>query len=619
MWGETPANLTHFEFHIERVLVFMGHSEINIMTEIATENHFFLSYSRRQFYFAEGVALNLQKKGVRVWFDVQELAPGEHWRHEIQRGLDEAQALILIVSEASMQSRYVHQEWEPMIAAKKPIYLVLFEAAHIPKELQDYATAVIDLRGNFQRRLGQLVAVLRGEQAPPKKKFPKPHPFGIPRRISLSLGLVVGMLGLTAAAILLGLIVNLTDTAQGTTEAPVTLFEVMFVCVWLFYLSDTTLDLLRREHTFRQGWIAILLSAPLLMLLLSVYGGLFVLVVLLTYLFTPGLYRWHPTGQAPNWMRRLFGTQVALSMGQVARQLDQQTPPRSQRYTIYAADEDRWIEDQIEQRLAKGGHQRVQHDAVNEGDQHIMVLSNHTPVNGIAHMLQRHQKEALTPVLASNVDVRAKVNALGDFQFIDFRGHTDDQLEAISTLYRHPEEAKIIYGLHVLPISTSILRFPRGVRRFNTFNHLAFLLYVFIVVIVVLTLGGDTLAGNLDEYQSPVLSALIGLFGLVIGFEHFRLGRAVQLRTISLKQFRNRIFRLMGISLFSLTFAIPQIIILATTWQAMKHWLPPSINNDADDYLPHANPHPNRTRAIRDTILIILVFVISALDTLLTG
>jgi len=54
---------------------------------------FFLSYSRRQFYFAESLMLKLLEAGVPAWFDADRLVPGVqaswhrrgtgvlHWAH----------------------------------------------------------------------------------------------------------------------------------------------------------------------------------------------------------------------------------------------------------------------------------------------------------------------------------------------------------------------------------------------------------------------------------------------------------------------------------------------------------------------------------------------------------
>ena len=41
--------------------------------------HIFISYSRRQLYFAESVVLHLQRAGPDVWFNLQKLTPGVDW------------------------------------------------------------------------------------------------------------------------------------------------------------------------------------------------------------------------------------------------------------------------------------------------------------------------------------------------------------------------------------------------------------------------------------------------------------------------------------------------------------------------------------------------------------
>src|SRR5688572_1697994 len=111
------------------------------------ENMLFLSYSRRQFYFAESLVLNLQAKGISVWFDVQQLVPGKHWQEGIQAGLDESKGLILIASRAALESPYVQLEWEAALKNQKAVTIVAFEDVTLPPVLKD--AAVIDFRGDF--------------------------------------------------------------------------------------------------------------------------------------------------------------------------------------------------------------------------------------------------------------------------------------------------------------------------------------------------------------------------------------------------------------------------------------------------------------------------------------
>jgi hypothetical protein len=97
----------------------------------------FISYSRNELYFAESLTLALQKKGLKVWFDLQQLEPGCDWQKEIRLGLETCQGLILIVSEASLNSPYVYLEWKTALEQGKQIYLAIFEPVNLaPRKMK---------------------------------------------------------------------------------------------------------------------------------------------------------------------------------------------------------------------------------------------------------------------------------------------------------------------------------------------------------------------------------------------------------------------------------------------------------------------------------------------------
>ncbi|HXX77757.1 MAG TPA: toll/interleukin-1 receptor domain-containing protein, partial [Ktedonobacteraceae bacterium] len=122
-------------------------------------NHVFISYSRDQFYFAEFLALRLQKQGVSTWFDMQRLTPGVSWQDLIESGLSSCIGLVLIASKSAFASDYVRNEWQLVLAAKKPIYIVLFETVSIPSELQN--ATIIDMRSAFNSKIDVLVKTIR--------------------------------------------------------------------------------------------------------------------------------------------------------------------------------------------------------------------------------------------------------------------------------------------------------------------------------------------------------------------------------------------------------------------------------------------------------------------------
>jgi hypothetical protein len=90
--------------------------------------HFFIAYSRRDFYFAESLFYALQSKGINAWMDVWKITPGDDWKNAITNAIDSAQGLILIATKASLQSPHVRDEICRAAQAQKPIYLVIRES-----------------------------------------------------------------------------------------------------------------------------------------------------------------------------------------------------------------------------------------------------------------------------------------------------------------------------------------------------------------------------------------------------------------------------------------------------------------------------------------------------------
>ena len=85
----------------------------------------FLSYSRRQLYFAEALALHLQKAGIDVWFDLQQLQAGKVWSDGLDSGVETAERLLLVVSRASLESPYTRVEWQGVAARDQEVILAV--------------------------------------------------------------------------------------------------------------------------------------------------------------------------------------------------------------------------------------------------------------------------------------------------------------------------------------------------------------------------------------------------------------------------------------------------------------------------------------------------------------
>jgi hypothetical protein len=145
----------------------------------------FMSYSRREVGFVDDLTHRLEKEGFKVWLDYRSLVPGTPWAGQIDKGLDESQVILLVVSKASMASKYVELEWRRVIKEARRVVLVIFEAVDLPKELEQYEW--VDFRGSYEAGIKELVGQL---QAPAREDQPVPETgFKIPKLVWVAIGL----------------------------------------------------------------------------------------------------------------------------------------------------------------------------------------------------------------------------------------------------------------------------------------------------------------------------------------------------------------------------------------------------------------------------------------------
>ena len=98
----------------------------------------FISYSTEDSDFADLVKMKLKEEGIDVWIDQDELNAGEEWRNEIDLGISNSDALLLILTKASHGSPYVTYEWAYAIGRKKRIIPMLYKATEVHPRLSVY-------------------------------------------------------------------------------------------------------------------------------------------------------------------------------------------------------------------------------------------------------------------------------------------------------------------------------------------------------------------------------------------------------------------------------------------------------------------------------------------------
>lgn len=81
----------------------------------------FLSYSTKDYFFAELASIKLAEGGVSLWRDQRQIRAGTDWGNEIERGISESIAVIVALSSNSAESPYVTFEWAYGLGQRKPV------------------------------------------------------------------------------------------------------------------------------------------------------------------------------------------------------------------------------------------------------------------------------------------------------------------------------------------------------------------------------------------------------------------------------------------------------------------------------------------------------------------
>ncbi len=133
-------------------------------------DNIFMSYSRRELGFVDDLVSKLEKEGYNVWLDYRVLIPGTPWKGQIEKGLKESDTVLLVVSQASLASKYVALEWQHFLDTNKRVILLIFEAVDLPKELEKYEW--VDFRGSYKAGLKELFSQLK---QPIQEEHPVPE------------------------------------------------------------------------------------------------------------------------------------------------------------------------------------------------------------------------------------------------------------------------------------------------------------------------------------------------------------------------------------------------------------------------------------------------------------
>src|SRR5262245_50048965 len=96
----------------------------------------FICYAREDEEFVLKLAVNLKNRGVSVWLDQWDIAPGADWDQTIDNALQECTQFLIVLSPMAVTSKEVRSELRTALNLNKPIVPVLHQTCHIPRQLQ---------------------------------------------------------------------------------------------------------------------------------------------------------------------------------------------------------------------------------------------------------------------------------------------------------------------------------------------------------------------------------------------------------------------------------------------------------------------------------------------------
>lgn len=121
----------------------------------------FISYARRDgTALANKLAHSLRETGLRVFWDQDSIPPGVNWEAAIDKALEEAVHILVILTPFSVKSEEVTAEWRPMLSKGKNVVPLLYLPCEVPRRLSMRQYIDFHEEGRYSIALAELVAAI---------------------------------------------------------------------------------------------------------------------------------------------------------------------------------------------------------------------------------------------------------------------------------------------------------------------------------------------------------------------------------------------------------------------------------------------------------------------------
>jgi len=137
----------------------------------------FISHATQDAQFAHRLADDLRRLGVQVWIAPESIRPGEGWVRAIERGLAESSHVVVVLTPAALESKWVEKETDVAIARERrgriQVIPLDVEPCEVPLLLSSYQ--MVSFRRDYEAGLSQLADILGVRVTPPEPALP-PRP-----------------------------------------------------------------------------------------------------------------------------------------------------------------------------------------------------------------------------------------------------------------------------------------------------------------------------------------------------------------------------------------------------------------------------------------------------------
>lgn len=115
----------------------------------------FISYSRQDKDAVDKIQKSLERKGIDVWIDQEDIGTGSRWDLQIEAGIQKSKKVLVILSKHSIASSNVSDEWSFALEKEKHLIPVLLEECDVPMRIASLQR--VELTPDYNSGLDTLV------------------------------------------------------------------------------------------------------------------------------------------------------------------------------------------------------------------------------------------------------------------------------------------------------------------------------------------------------------------------------------------------------------------------------------------------------------------------------